>query len=226
MPRPRISAYWIERVSVLYGQGLSSVEIERRLEEEAHDRGRSDYPRQRTIRRLVDAHRALDQLEQAEQRPFDWPAPFREGYLDFEFARLALDFSRYCRDHGKTKPTVRQVKWFVALKQSSDTIPMADAAFLARELAAIEYAQVAKLQEQGAVKGILEILEIEPWRSDELRAEYNEIARRNGFAEYPRYTLAWTGGVVSASDALGDQRVVAEGVGTLPQDEEGEGDDD
>src|SRR6266542_2464202 len=126
MPKPPIDIFWRERVERLVAdEGLSPPAIARRLEQEGAALERTDYPAERSIRRIVADFRTKSTYEQHQAESFAWPESMLAGALPWEAARDALDLLR-SRQEGEVKrpaPTVRVAKWFWRLRMAAPTMP-------------------------------------------------------------------------------------------------------
>jgi hypothetical protein len=184
--RPKTAARYVERVGVLTEEGLKPLEIFKLLENEAtHDEPkRGDYPSERTVRRLVTAHKELPLEEQRQQALFTWPAGIEKGALPWEAGQAALELLRYLDHWGRGRPTVRIVKWFYRLRLAAPTYPIdrafADAAFLAYD----EFADASGTRPRVGLPGLEWRLAYQPWASPENDREHDQAAERYGFSPY------------------------------------------
>lgn len=138
----KTDGFWREFVSVLAEEGYPLGQIVKQAESVAAELGRKDCPGERTVARLIKAHRALPESLRRAQGYYRWPESHLAGLLPWDAARDALDLVRL-HDGGRIPPpTVRHAIWFHRYRLAVPTAPPVEAWGLSLDLALREY-QVA-----------------------------------------------------------------------------------
>lgn len=142
MPNRRIDGHWRERIRELTEQNprLSSRKIAERLEAEAREADRIDWPSEKTVRNIMAEHRGASERERRQYALAHWPESFENNPdLPWEAARLILEGMRI---HGGKRPTVRAAKWLWRLSLANQASPDVDSRYalwdLAKIMAAVE----------------------------------------------------------------------------------------
>jgi hypothetical protein len=177
MPRAKTDSYWVERVSELAEDGLSVRAITEKLEAEAKQLGRKDFPSEHTVRRIRDAYDTLEPHVREQQQRLRWPQSFKAtGEFTWDAVRSALDLLQYCDRMGLPRPTVRKAKWFWRLRQASPSMPDEQANRYANSLASAEYLQIAGFKSQ-VTEAAQWQLAYQPWLDDEHRQIFESSPR-------------------------------------------------
>ena len=137
MPRPRIDRYWQERIRELTEQNpeWSSAKIAQRLEEEANQLGRNDWPSEKACRNYMAIHRQAGEHERRQYRLTYWPVSFGTPELPWEAAPAVLEAVRMTCEDGR--PTVRTAKWYWRLSLAAPDMEPKDRLNMARQMAAV-----------------------------------------------------------------------------------------
>lgn len=188
MPRGRTHFLYVERVATLAEEGERPAGIARRIKEEAERAGRGDYPSERTIRRLYDEHMEKPEAVRRGAGAFHWPESMQSGLLPWEASHAALELLRLRQMEGRGRPLIREAKWFWRIRSASSTVPVVQADFWAKVLAAHEFAVQTTTESATLEPSIEWMLAFEPWVSAVHAAEYERIAKQFELVEYSPYS--------------------------------------
>jgi len=184
--RPRTDPRYVRRVGELAEEGLKPPAITRTIEEEAKQATppRDDYPAERTVRRLYEAHRALDPSEQREYGLFHWPQSMVSGSLPWEAGEAALELLRFRieqhRSSRRKPPTIREARWFWRVRQAAPTLPADEADLLACTYSLVESIEDSETLD-GGIWPYLELwLACRQWESKENAQTYLVALKLNG----------------------------------------------
>lgn len=140
MPRPKIDAYWRERVRFLVenaGQErLTDQRIAAILEEDARQIERNDCPSPRSVGRIRKAYEQEKPEVRREYRRFSWPGSMESGALPWEAGPAAFELMREKVESTYTeRPALRLVKWFWRVSTAIPEAPFKRRLDLATRLA-------------------------------------------------------------------------------------------
>ena len=126
MPRPLTDNHWQHRVRELAEQGINAAEIARRLEKEADKSGRNDYPSDRTVRRIKDAHMAKGSGDRRQYAGFRWPESMQDAGIPWEGSEEIL---KLIRNHRTvfglgSRPPIGFTKWFWRVTQAAPALDL------------------------------------------------------------------------------------------------------
>ena len=126
MPRPLTDNHWQHRVRELAEQGINAAEIARRLEKEADKSGRDDYPSDRTVRRIRDAHMAKGPGDRRQYAGFRWPESMQDAEIPWEGSEQVLNLIRNHRTMFGlgSRPPIGFTKWFWRVTQAAPTLDL------------------------------------------------------------------------------------------------------
>jgi len=137
MPRPKTDPFWVDRIRELdtnYPR-MTHAEMGRRLEGIGAEKGRNDWPSDRTMRTLRAKWKAPTFDEERRQyRYLHWPETFERGDLPWEASAAALEL---LREHHKRKfprPMLALVRWFCRVKMAAPTLSFEEQSALAAHL--------------------------------------------------------------------------------------------
>jgi hypothetical protein len=126
MPRPLTDPHWRHRVCELSEQKKNAAEIYRQLEEEADKSGRNDYPSDRTVRRIKDAHMAKRPGDRRQYEGFRWPESMGDAEIPWEGSEEILSLIRNHRTMFGlgSRPPIGFTKWFWRVTQAAPTLDL------------------------------------------------------------------------------------------------------
>jgi hypothetical protein len=121
--KPPIEQHWVDRIRyfVANNRGKGSKWIQARIEEEAEDAGREDFPSLSTVKRYVKDARSKPQ-ELVGYKLFYWPESMSVAELPWESSALVLELVALLARRGK-RPSVGEVKWFWRVTQAAPSAP-------------------------------------------------------------------------------------------------------
>jgi hypothetical protein len=176
MPRPKTDTWYVEQVATLAAEGERPPTIFRRIQETAERAGRNDYPSERTVRRLYEAHKSEPIQLQKEAAFFRWPATMVEGLLPWQASRAALDLVRFRDEHGAGRPTVREAKWYWRVVTAAPEIDPQEAAAAAAFFTTREFAEtMGRADDIDAEPGEWRLV-YQPWRSKRDASAYQKAS--------------------------------------------------
>jgi hypothetical protein len=178
MPRPKIDATYAERVSTLAEEGEKPPAIFRALEQQAQKEGRKDYPSERTVRRLYEAHRAQPEAIRKEASLFRWPQAMLNGSLPWEASRASLDLLRYYTEKCWGRPTIRSVRWLWRTTLAAPGLSPDATRRLAALIHTVEINHLAGVELEDQANAVELYLAYQPWRSAEDRAAVEDLLPR------------------------------------------------
>jgi hypothetical protein len=103
---------------------LSNAAIAERLEGEARRLGRDDPPSVRTVQRISAEYRKAALEERIPYRTTYWPESFLIGALPWEASAALLEFTRWCVEHDRGRPTNRAAIWLWRLRLAAPEAPV------------------------------------------------------------------------------------------------------
>lgn len=143
VPRPKTDAHYAVRVESLAAEGQRPPTIAKVIEREARKAGRTDWPSERTVRRLYEAWKQRPEEERREAEQCRWPQSMLAGALPWEASAAVLELLRFRDERGLERPTVRVAQWFYRLRLATrDYYPTEVVAVVAESLAFSEYSRV------------------------------------------------------------------------------------
>jgi hypothetical protein len=147
MPNIRIPDYWRQQVKYILAENerISINDILKLLDakaellqksDEATERALSnDVPSARTISRVRDEWRAMEQSERAQYRQFFWPESMQSGALPWEASSAGLELLMWLDSNDvRERPPIRLVKWYWRVIQASRDMSRAVSFSIATEL--------------------------------------------------------------------------------------------
>lgn len=142
MPRRPTRLEYQEQVAGWLAEGFAPGEIYRRVKKWADERGRDDYPTERTVYRIARRLEGLPKHERELNGQLRWPKSFELGLLPWEASRACLDLLLLRNEHplGLGRPTVRQARWCWRLMLAAPDLTPSDAAPYATFLSTAELA--------------------------------------------------------------------------------------
>jgi len=204
MPRPRTGPLWVERIETLTEEGESVASIFRTLKQEAEQDGRNDYPGERTVRRIAEAHRRKPEHVRREAALFRWPRTMLAGTLPWEASRAALNLLRIYDQEGWGRPTVKTVRWFWRVSMAAPALSPEATARLSAMLQNIELASEIKVPEEeiGWQPETYElILAYQPWQDSEHRQAAEQHVPAPALREWAKIELGPVGFLEAQADA-------------------------
>lgn len=192
MPRPKTDQSWREAIRIIAANepALSSRAILTRLEGMEAQLGRSDWPSERTIRRILKEFPGLPEEQRTGYRHLAWPRFAEGGAMPWEAGRAVLELLRYCRvQFPDYKPTVHLGKWFWRTTLAEPDLDTARRFGIALDLAALDAGQLPESWIEGLTYTpsehrlrIEDYLVSAPWQSEESMRAYLE--RHGGLDPY------------------------------------------
>jgi len=132
MPNIRIPDYWREQVRYILGENerMPVNQIRHRLEalaEELCGSGDAEaialsknVPSSRTINRIRDEWKEMDQSQRVQYQRFYWPESMQGNALPWEASAAALELLLFLDYNGvRERPPIRLVKWYWRVRQAS-----------------------------------------------------------------------------------------------------------
>ena len=147
MPNIRIPDYWRQQVKYILAenQRISISDILHLLDAKAELFQKSDeatertlsnnVPSPRTISRVRDEWRAMEQSERVQYQQFFWPETMQGGALPWEASSAALELLMFLDSNGvRERPPIRLVMWYWRVIQASRDMSRAQSFSIAAEL--------------------------------------------------------------------------------------------
>ena len=147
MPNIRIPDYWRQQVKYILAenQRISISAILHLLDAKAELLQKSDeatertlsnnVPSSRTISRVRDEWRAMEQSERVQYQQFSWPESMQGGALPWEASSAALELLMFLDSNGvRERPPIRLVMWYWRVIQASRDMSRAQSFSIAAEL--------------------------------------------------------------------------------------------
>ena len=147
MPNIRIPDYWRQQVKYILAenQRISISDILHLLDAKAELLQKSDeatertlsnnVPSPRTISRVRDEWRAMEQSERVQYQQFFWPESMQGGALPWEASSAALELLMFLDSNGvRERPPIRLVMWYWRVIQASRDMSRAQSFSIAAEL--------------------------------------------------------------------------------------------
>lgn len=166
MPRPPTAPEYVALVQSLAAEGWKPPRIHAIVEQEAKATGRTDWPSERTIRRIYERWKRSPEHERREDERYAWPRSHQLGLVPWEASLSALELVRYREDRGERAPTNREARWFWRLRQAAPTMPLDLAETLAETLSIDEaVARGAPFEPADRWTVLALALAYQPWRT-------------------------------------------------------------
>ena len=147
MPNIRIPDYWRQQVKYILAenQRISISDILHLLDAKAELFQKSDeatertlsnnVPSPRTISRVRDEWRAMEQSERVQYQQFFWPESMQGGALPWEASSAGLELLLFLDSNGvRERPPIRLVMWYWRVIQASRDMSRAQSFSIAAEL--------------------------------------------------------------------------------------------
>ncbi len=147
MPNIRIPDYWRQQVKYILAenQRISISDILHLLDAKAELLQKSDeatertlsnnVPSPRTISRVRDEWRAMEQSERVQYQQFFWPESMQSGALPWEASSAGLELLMWLDSNGvRERPPIRLVMWYWRVIQASRDMSRAQSFSIAAEL--------------------------------------------------------------------------------------------
>jgi hypothetical protein len=184
-------------------EGIKAPEILRRLEQTAKAEGWTDpLPSERTLRSIYKKAQGQSPDERREQGRFRWPQSIEDLHaLPWSSSRAALDLVKFREQTGGSPRTIREAKWFARLRQASQSLPDAIGSQFAAEMASDEFAAAVGLGTPQGNYGLEVCLTYQPWRSQEDRQAFDDVADRHHMPSWHGYPSTG-GGLMLDSKAI------------------------
>ena len=166
MARPPTDPYWQHRVRELAEQHVNAAEIARRLKREADKKGREDYPSERTVSRIKDAHMAKGPGDRRQYAGFRWPESMGDAEIPWVGSKEIL---KLIRNHRTvfglgSRPPIGFTKWFWRVTQATPTLDLERQARIAAFLFAHE--QNPESVPENKVRNLETFLADEVWNGE------------------------------------------------------------
>jgi len=172
----KVSSFWRERIREITENEprLGPARIARRLEEEASNLKRNDYPSERTIGRMQREFRRQPEEERHGYREFRWPETLELGVLPWGAARAGLELLGYFQQEWGRRPLVGLVAVFWRVSQAAEDAPFEDRYIAAREMYHRKvFGQTNKADWDPTMRYWERYFAYAPWRSDKAREAYD-----------------------------------------------------
>lgn len=130
--------WYMTRVASLAEDGYKPPTIARMMKAEALEGGRGDWPSERTVRRIYDAHSRRPESDRVQSAIFHWPEAMAAGNLPWEASRVALELELYMQKKADMQPTIQLVQWYWRVTQANSSLTIADRHYAAALLATWE----------------------------------------------------------------------------------------
>mgnify|MGYP000144370613 CR=1 FL=1 len=147
MPNIRIPDYWRQQVKYILAenQRISISDILHLLDAKAELFQKSDeatertlsnnVPSPRTISRVREEWRAMEQSERVQYQQFFWPESMQGGALPWEASSAGLELLLFLDSNGvRERPPIRLVMWYWRVIQASRDMSRAQSFSIAAEL--------------------------------------------------------------------------------------------
>lgn len=181
MGRPKIDDYWVHLVRGIFKmeprRSAKSIELSFASIGPRFSPPRDDWPKQRTIRSIIDEFRRLSPAEQEQYSQLHWPEAMTAGLLPWEASAVALEL---LRSRKKSRPPIRLVKWFYRVTLTTPGAPYWARRLAAGVLAVTEGSGARGLDPARAVEAFLVYA---PWKSKEAMEEYINALRSGDAGE-------------------------------------------
>ena len=186
----KVSSFWRERIREITENEprLGPARIARRLEEEAGNLKRNDYPSERTIGRIQREFRRQPEEERHGYREFRWPETLELGVLPWGASRAGLELLGYFQQQWAKRPLIGLVREFWHVSQAAWDAPFEERYFAAREVYQRKVFGRDNIAEWDATMRYWEqYLAYAPWRSDKARQAFEAMIKSDPLLEHAEF---------------------------------------
>jgi hypothetical protein len=142
MPATRFDKY-DATIAKLAEEHDTAAEVWRQFEHLAAEKGWTDIPAERTVKRRVGEFQKLPKIERSLNVRFKWPDSMQNGTVPWEASHEALGLLRWRDESGLGRPTNREAIWYWRLWRASPSITAERASTMAALLSVVEFLEGA-----------------------------------------------------------------------------------